>query len=63
MTDADYDALRSQIAGQLKVVVLLGSQRNIADMTVCGFLILLELLYAGLCNKLLRLCALYFMSR
>ena len=39
--------LRSQVAGQFKVIVLFGSQRNIADMAVCGFLIVLELLYAG----------------
>ena len=58
MTDADNDTLRSQVAGQFKVIVLFGSQRNIADMAVCGFLIVLELLHAGLCNKLLRLCAL-----
>lgn len=63
MTDADNDTLRSQVAGQFKVIVLFGSQRNIADVTVCSFLIVLELLYAGLCNELLRLCALYFMSR
>ena len=58
VADADNDALRSQIAGQFKVIVLFGSQRNIADVTVCSFLIVLELLHAGLCNELLRLCAL-----
>ena len=58
VTDADNDTLRSQVAGQFKVIVLFGSQRNIADVTVCSFLIVLELLYAGLCNELLRLCAL-----
>ena len=58
VADADHHAVLGQVMGQGKAFVVLRCKGHITDVATGGLLIVLELLHAGLCNVLRRLCAL-----
>ena len=58
MADADHHAVLGQVMGQCKPFVVFRCKGHIADVAACCLLVVLELLHAGLCDVLRRLCAL-----
>lgn len=58
MADADHHAVPGQVMGQCKPFVVFRCKGHIADVAACCLLVVLELLHAGLCDVLRRLCAL-----
>ena len=58
VADADHHAVGGQIAGEGKVLIVLGGQRDIADVAPGRLLVVLELLDGGFHDVLVGLCAL-----